>query len=731
MLKTVFDSLIATAILAGTVWAADDKEEFWAAAKRGDVQTVIALLAKGVDVNAKTTYGATALSFAADKGQLDVVKLLIKNKANVNTRDTFYNATPLTWAYSHEHVEIIKALLEAGAEDAGTLLTLAASQGKLKLVQAILDKGKLKPESLSSALAATPADKPAVAEALKKAGAKPAAMPAVKVDAATLKRYEGTYEDQGQAFQVVVEGGKLACKVEGRTILRLSAVDKNTFKDPANPNSSFTFPSDKDKVTGLKLKRGSMEVLFKRVDSSKAATAKAGPDPKTLPVDDKPTVVSGPKNWPSFRGQNASGNGDGQAPPVTWDLEKGLNVQWKTPIPGLGHSSPVVWEDRVFVTTAISGDPKSLFKPGQYGDVDSVNDTTVHQFSVYCLDKRTGKFLWERTAHQGVPKVKRHTKSSHANPTPATDGKHVIACFGSEGLYCYDVTGKLLWKKDLGVLDSGWFYDADYQWGFASSPIIFKGLVIVQCDIGKNSFIAAYKVVSGDRAWVTPREEVPSWGTPTVYEGKPRDELVANATKFIRGYDPLTGKELWKLGRNSEVTVGTPVTGQGLIFVTGGYPPVRPIYAIKPGGRGDISPAKGKTAGDFVAWSKTKDGTYMPSPIVYGDCLYTCNNNGLITCYDAKSGKQHYQRRIGGRGGFTASPIAADRKLYFTSEEGGTLVVKAGPEYQLLATNPAGDVCMATPAISDGMLFLRTQHHLYGLARTRTASVQTPAAAKN
>jgi PQQ-like domain len=422
------------------------------------------------------------------------------------------------------------------------------------------------------------------------------------------------------------------------------------------------------------------------------------------------------QNWPSFRGVNASGVADGQKPPVTWDAGKSLNIRWKTPIPGLAHSSPVVWGDKVFVTTAVSSDPNSVFRHGLYGDVDSVKDVSKHTWRIYCLDKYSGKILWDKTAYEGVPKIKRHMKSSHANSTPATDGKHVVVFFGSEGLYCYDFSGKLLWRQDLGVLDAGWFYDPDYQWGTGSSPIIYKNLAIVQCDVQKNSFIAAYDINDGKRVWFTPREEIPSWGTPTIYEGKTRVELITNATKFVRGYDPLTGKELWKLSGNPEVTATTPITGHDLIFISNSYRPNQPIYAIRPGATGEITLKDGKESNEFVAWSKQRGGTYMPTPIIYGDYLYTCANHGVLTCYVAKTGEKIYQQRIGDKGGaYSASPIAADEKLYLASEDGEIHVVKAGPKYEHLATNPMGEVCMATPAVSEGMIFVRTQHHLFGI----------------
>jgi outer membrane protein assembly factor BamB len=431
------------------------------------------------------------------------------------------------------------------------------------------------------------------------------------------------------------------------------------------------------------------------------------------------SVPAAAQNWPSFRGPNASGVADGKSVPIAWDAEKNQNILWKTPIPGLAHSSPVVWGARVFVTTAVSSDPKSVFRPGLYGDVDSAADVSKHSWHVYCLDKATGKIVWDRVANEGAPRTKRHIKSSYASPTPATDGQHVVAFFGSEGLYCYDMAGKLLWKLDLGVLDSGWFYDPDYQWGMASSPVIYRNMVILQCDVQKDSFIAAFDINSGKRLWQTSRDEIPSWGSPTVYEGKSRTEVITNATRAVRGYDVMTGRELWKLTGNPEVTATTPVVANDLIYICNGYRPVQPIFAIKIGANGDISLKDGKETNDYVAWSKQRGGTYMPTPVVYGDYLYTLANQGVLTCYDAKSGERKYQKRLGEKGGsYSASPIAGDGKLYLASEDGQVLVVKAGPEYELLATNEMGEVMMATPAISDGVVIIRGQHSVFAIGAT-------------
>ena len=419
-------------------------------------------------------------------------------------------------------------------------------------------------------------------------------------------------------------------------------------------------------------------------------------------------------DWPQFRGPSASGVGSGAKPPIRWDAPKGTNLVWKAEIPGLSDSSPIVWGDRVYVTTAISSDPTQKFRTGLYGDTDSVNDLSSHQWKVMALDKLTGKLLWQQTAHEGVPKTKRHPKSSQASPSPATNGSVVVAYFGSEGLYAYSTDGKLLWQKDLGIQNAGWFFDPDSEWGAASSPVLYKNSVIVLCDRQKDSFIAAFDLKDGKELWRTARAEVSTWGTPTIVEGKDRAEVVTNGSKAIRGYDADTGKELWTLGPNSEIACTTPVAGQGLIFVTAGYPPVQPIYAIRIGSTGNLTLAPGKDSSDAIAWSKPRGGVYLPSPIVYGDQLYTLGNNGILTAYDAKTGNRVYQQRIEGDS-FVASPVAAAGNLYLASEDGDVFVVKAGPQFELVAKNPIGEPILATPAWADDLLIVRGARHLFAI----------------
>jgi len=427
---------------------------------------------------------------------------------------------------------------------------------------------------------------------------------------------------------------------------------------------------------------------------------------------------AGKDGWPSFRGEYAAGVADGQNLPAQWDGEKGTAIKWKTRIPGLAHSSPVVWDDRVFVTTAISSRASATFKPGLYGEGDASDDRSAHQWKVYSLDKRTGKIVWEQTAYEGVPLDKRHVKSTYANSTPATDGRYVVAFFGSQGLYAYDLKGRLVWKKDLGRLNMGAYDLPDYEWGPASSPVIYKDLVIVQCDQQQDSFLTAVDIKTGQTVWKTKREELPSWGTPTIYPGKDRTELITNGANFIRGYDPETGKELWRLGGSSKITAPTPVFAGDLIVVASGRRPEAPVFVIRAGASGDITLSEGQTSSKHVAWSRQKVGSYMPTPLIYQGYLYVLRNQGILACYDLATGEEKYTERIPHQGsGFSASPVVADGRVYLPSEDGDIFVVKAGPKFELLGTNHLGQLLMATPAISGGMMFVRAEHELFAIGR--------------
>jgi len=423
-------------------------------------------------------------------------------------------------------------------------------------------------------------------------------------------------------------------------------------------------------------------------------------------------------NWPSFRGTNACGIAEGFETATTWNAEKSENIRWKVPIPGLGHSSPVVWGNHLFVLTAIRSTGKAPLKVGLYGDGDSADDDVSQKWMVYCVDKKTGKIIWQKLAHEGIPKIRRHTKATHANTTAATDGKRLVAFFGSEGLYCYDMSGKPLWKKDFGVLESGPYDSPELRWGFASSPILHHDVVYVECDVLKDSFLAALDAKDGHEIWRTPRDDVATWSTPAIVTLGGRTQLVVNGWKHMGGYEAKTGKELWRLGGGGDMPVPTPITGHGLIFIQNAHGKMAPIYAIRPTANGDITPKGDEFASEHIAWGVRRGGGYLQTPLIYGDYFYNCLNNGTVSCYEAKTGKRIYQERIGTcRTGFSASPVAANGMIYFSSEEGDIYVLKAGPELKLLATNPLSEICMATPAISEGVMYFRTQDHLVAVGK--------------
>ncbi len=422
------------------------------------------------------------------------------------------------------------------------------------------------------------------------------------------------------------------------------------------------------------------------------------------------------QNWPSFRGPGATGIQEGKSLPATWNIEKAENILWKTAIPGLAHSSPVVWGNRVFVTTAIASDQNKIMQIGQVNPLGDAKDMSRQSWRVYCIDRLSGKILWEKIAQEAEPRVKRHPKTTHASATPATDGKHLVVLFASGGLYCYDLKGNLRWNQDLGVLNANWADKPEVQWGPASSPILYKNLVIVQCDIEKDSFIAAFNANTGKKVWSTPRKTIASWSTPTVFSGKAGQELVITGSEDIRGYEPLTGKELWVLRPTSRITVPTPFAAGNLLYAASGYGRgIQPIYAIVPGARGDISLKEGVVKSERVAWSTQKGAPYITTPIVYQGYLYIAGYNGVFACYNAISGEKIYEQRLGPGGFFSSSPVAGDGKIYAISEDGEAYVIKAGPKFELISSVSLGEVCMATPALSQGMIIIRTLTQLVGI----------------
>jgi outer membrane protein assembly factor BamB len=418
------------------------------------------------------------------------------------------------------------------------------------------------------------------------------------------------------------------------------------------------------------------------------------------------------QNWPGFRGANAAGVAAG-APPVSWDAKAMRNVAWKTAIPGLAHSSPIVWGDRIYVTTAVasSGTPTVKTGDSNRAGIDPAQDMVTHTWRLLAIDKASGKIVWDRPVHQALPRVKRHVKASHASSTPTTNGRVIVALLDSEGLFCFAMDGTLQWRQDLGVMDVGLVDDPGYQWGPASSPVIEGNLVIVQNDRHKDSFLAAFDLATGKQAWRTNRDELPTWSTPLIARPGARTEVVTNGGKFIRGYDAANGRELWRFpDAATQVKVPTPIVAGDAVIVTGGYPAAgRPIYAVRPGGSGDLAPSA-------IAWRTQNGSPYTGTPLALDGIVYVCTDNGILTTYDAKTGERIYRSRVSEiAGGFSASPVAAGGRIYLASEDGDVFVVKAGRVFELLATNPMGEIVMATPAISGDTLIVRTQGHLFGI----------------
>jgi outer membrane protein assembly factor BamB len=419
--------------------------------------------------------------------------------------------------------------------------------------------------------------------------------------------------------------------------------------------------------------------------------------------------------WPQFRGPRASGV-DGSKPlPIAWDVPSGRNVLWQRPVPGLAHSSPIVVGDRVYVTTAVSpGNPE--VKVGLYGDIEPVEDTPAHQWRLLAIGRASGDVVWDVLGLQAVPSVKRHPKSTHCNSTPASDGTNIVALFGSEGLFCFDRAGKLVWRKSLGVLDSGYYQVPSAQWGFGSSPVLFDGKVLVLCDVQNNSFLAAFDLADGRELWRTPRMDVPGWSTPTVVEASGRRQIVVNGWHYSGGYDFETGKVLWRLDGGGDIPVPTPIFANDLICLTSAHGGLRPMRAIRPDATGNITAPDPAGTNAAIAWVHPRQGNYMQTPIAVGNRLYGCTDSGVLTCFDARTGKIVFSERMGdGRQGFTASPVSDERHLYFAGETGRVLVVPVADTFSIVSTNNLGSICMASPAIAGGTLFFRTADKLVAI----------------
>lgn len=736
---------VSSVVLLSVSSVVGQTDSIWRAARDGNLPQVRSAIAAGAVVDAKDPAGATALFYAAQNGHLEIVEFLAGRGADLNVvapvsvggqtyRVSACAAAALGW-----HVDVVRLLLARAAPPPKYLVVHHElmpfskaefdSQRDWEIINTVLRTPEVEP--ITRAIVEREA-----AGTYRTHDGREYRVERIQNGTIRFSARDGsisTFEPVGgKAFmQRLPADSRGAGPIRPRNERELTMIRR--FLEPMPDTAKrdalleqfvqrggtwLDFTIGEGRVLGLEIREGGPA----RLGGTPTIFVKDGARPASSPLLEREiaadaSIVAKPMNWPSFRGPGGSGVADGQAPPITWDAEQSRGIRWKTPIEGLGHASPIVWGDRVFVTTAISSRPDPEFRPGGVRGDNTSDDRTAQTWKLLSLDRSTGRVVWERTIYKGEPRLGRHLKSTFATATPATDGQRVIVSLGSEGLYSYDFSGNLLWKKDLGIVGHA-------SYGFGSSPTIYRDLVIVQCDTnlggkpsgsGPASFIAAYDLATGAERWRTPRDEdgSSSFGTPVIYEAAGRSMVIANGGKRARGYDPATGKEIWSLAAPASIVTPTPVLGHGLIFVMSGDTGYQPIFAIRPSATGDITLKPDQETNDFVVWSTTRGGSFTPTPIVYGDYLYSINVSGIVGCYDARTGERKYLARLEHLGdGFSSSPVAADGRLYFASEDGDVFVVKAGPTFEVVARNPMGEVILASPAITGGMIFIRTLHHL-------------------
>ena len=428
-------------------------------------------------------------------------------------------------------------------------------------------------------------------------------------------------------------------------------------------------------------------------------------------------------NWPQFRGLGGGVLADIAAVPESWGPDE--NIAWRIDIPGRAWSSPIVWEEHVFVLTVMpASSDDSILQPvqptetyrarslgGSMTGADIVKPTDNLEWVLFDVDFDTGDERWRQTLHTAVPSMPTHSKSTFASETPVTDGDRVYVFLADIGLYAFDFFGNEVWSVDLE-----WVPRKD--WGAASSPILHDGRLYVVNDSEAESYVAAYDAESGQELWRIAREEGTNWSTPFVWENDVRAELITTGTGGVRSYS-LDGDLLWKLHGMSSLVIPTPFAAHDLLFINSGYiaDSNRPVYAVRAGASGDITLGEGSTSNDYIVWSHPQLGSYNPSSLVYGDYHYTLLDRGILMCYDARTGQEVYPRqRVTAGTLFTASPWAYNGKIFALSEDGDTYVIRAGSEFEVLGRNSLDEMTLATPAFARGSIFLRTASKLYRIS---------------
>ena len=743
--KVRSSAALVSMLLVASLCLADAAHDLHLAARSGDLEGVRQLIESGIPIDVTGKFGVTALQLAAKSNQVEVTRYLLEQGADPSSRETFFGASPLgnaLWMGGPDY-EIAMILLEAGASDRAAALFHALEIGHIDLAAAAAKSGPVT-ESEAEDLRSTTADltekSDETATSSTRANAKAenesALTPAVKAKLAEiiaslrvvpdppppvysveqLAAFAGYFEGRDSSAHLSVSEGQLTLELADHSAVALVPTAERAFAN-SEAGIELSYRGRAATVEGLTIEIPGQEPLYMGPADPPADPTAVAAESK---VADRPESSAGsafePRvHWPGFRGTNRDGIGDAtNKPPVHFDLESGDGVAWKAALPGLGNSSPIVWGDRVYVTTAIAEGGSTPLKVGRTGAGDEVEEKREHRWMVLAFDKTSGEKVWETEVGRAVPLTNRHFKATQANSSPVTDGKHIVAVFPTAGLACLGADGNVHWKQDLGGLNAGGFNDPGMQWGFASSPILYDGKVILQVDIHGGAYLAAWSLESGEPLWKTERPDVaPSWATPAIWRTTKGNELVVNAS-VIRGYDPDNGNELWSLGPTSIQVVASPVVGSEHLIVSSGYPPARPIYAVNPGIRGDHQIESQDDAGP-LAWYQTRGGAYMPTPLLYRGLLYMVAHNGRLVAHDASSGNIVYKARLSAGGTCTSSPIAANDVLYQGTEEGTLYILAAGTEHNELAVHDFGEPLMATPALSEGFLIVRTPSQLIAL----------------
>lgn len=431
----------------------------------------------------------------------------------------------------------------------------------------------------------------------------------------------------------------------------------------------------------------------------------------TLPV----TAEGDQVDWPSFRGPGGRGFATGYKTAESWDATDSADtsILWRVEVPGLGHSSPTVFGNKIYLATAVSDKSDAPLQVGRSGGTAAADDNGEQRWLVLCYDKQSGKELWHKVARKGAPQATRHSKATHANTSIAVDDKHVVAFFGSEGCYCYDHNGNLLWDRDLGVIDISKY---GIGWGYASSPALHGDRVVLVCDDPKNPFLITLRLSDGEEVWRKSRQgdSERSWGTPLIHKNDQSTQVVVNGWPWIVSYDLETGEERWRIAGGGDNPTPTPFAIDEYLYITNAHGGLSPIYVIASDAKGNLSDSESESSKSIV-WKVDRGGSYMSTPVVWGDHLYLGDTSGVVRCFNATTGEKIYEERLGGGASITASLVAADDKIYCPSENGTIYVLQAGPEFNVLAKNKMGQPCFATPAISAGTLYVRTTGALFAI----------------